>query len=270
MGRSTNQASKAATAFMMLATMNTACQLPVAAVSALDSGTSSAAVPLAVYSKPALAAAYLEPKVSAQVDGNRLKISPQAKNTVPVRITNITGFWPKLYKPRIPMASRPKAMNMVSSRPILSDTQPKKGRVRPFKTRSIANAKVRAGRVRPTRLTGTSAILKSLAIGASCAVAIRPPAATSTNIRYMPQNTGLRAISLGVYSRRLCWTVVEAAVFLSDSGAAFKASASRNTITPWPMPKYKKADSLLVFLFLVEIGKLVSAAPALLLVVVWL
>src|SRR3569833_294184 len=144
MGRSTNQASKAATAFMMLATMTTACQLPVAAVSALDSGTSSAAVPLAVYSKPALAAAYLEPKVSAQVDGNRLKISPQAKNTVPVRITNITG---------------------------------------------------------------------------------------------------LRAISLGLYSRRLCWTVVEAAVFLSDSGAAFKASASRNTITPWPMPKYKKADS---------------------------
>ena len=36
--------------------------------STLDSGTSSEAVPLAVYSSPALAAAYLEPKVSAQVE----------------------------------------------------------------------------------------------------------------------------------------------------------------------------------------------------------
>ena len=55
-----------------LRTMNTACQLPVAAASTLDSGTSSDAVPFAVYSRPALVAAYLEPKVSAQVDGNRL------------------------------------------------------------------------------------------------------------------------------------------------------------------------------------------------------
>ncbi len=71
-GLNTNHAISAATAFMMLATMNTACQLPVAAASTLDSGTSSEAVPLAVYSRPALAAAYFEPKVSAQVDGKRL------------------------------------------------------------------------------------------------------------------------------------------------------------------------------------------------------
>ena len=45
--------------------------------------------------------------------------------------------------------------------------------------------------------TGTSAILKSFAIGASCATAMRPPAATITNMRYMTQNTGSRMISIG-------------------------------------------------------------------------
>ena len=35
-------------------------------------------------------------------------------------------------------------MNMVFSRPILSDTQPKNGRVKPFRTRSIVAAKVTA------------------------------------------------------------------------------------------------------------------------------
>ncbi len=71
-GRNTNQARIAAMAFITLATMKTACQLPVAVASTLDSGTSSDAVPFAVYSSPAFDAAYLEPKVSAQVDGNRL------------------------------------------------------------------------------------------------------------------------------------------------------------------------------------------------------
>ena len=81
-------------------------------------------------------------------------------------------------------------MSMVSSRPMLSETQPKNGRVRPFSTRSIESANVSAGSVSPMMLTGISAILKSLAIGASCAVAIRPPAPTSTNITYITQNTG--------------------------------------------------------------------------------
>ena len=47
-GRKTNQAINAATAFMMLAVMKTACQLPVIVVNTLDKGTSSDAVPLAV------------------------------------------------------------------------------------------------------------------------------------------------------------------------------------------------------------------------------
>ena len=89
-------------------------------------------------------------------------------------------------------------MNMVFSRPIWSDTQPKNGRVMPFSTRSIDSAKVSAGRVMPIRVTGTPATLKSLAIGASCAVAIRPPAPTSTNIRYITQKIGVFSISPGV------------------------------------------------------------------------
>ena len=37
---------------------------------------------------------------------------------------------------------------------MLSDTQPKNGRVTPFRMRSIESAKVSAGKVMPTRLTG--------------------------------------------------------------------------------------------------------------------
>ena len=98
----------------------------------------------------------------------------------------------------MPTPSMAKARNMVFSRPMWSDTQPKNGRVSPFSTRSIVAAKVKAGSVMPMRLTGTSAILKSLAIGPSCAVAMRPPAAIMTNIRYMTQKTGVPAISLQV------------------------------------------------------------------------
>src|SRR6185437_13729000 len=47
-GFSTVRASKAAMTLRTAATTNTACQLPVAAVSTLARGTSSAAVPLAV------------------------------------------------------------------------------------------------------------------------------------------------------------------------------------------------------------------------------
>src|SRR5438876_8952988 len=60
-GFSTNHAISAAAAFISAATTNTACQVPVAATSKLESGTSSDAVPLAVYSRPALAVAYSVP-----------------------------------------------------------------------------------------------------------------------------------------------------------------------------------------------------------------
>src|SRR5436305_1816304 len=48
-------------------------------------------------------------------------------------------------------------MNIVFSRPIRAETQPKKRRVSPFSKESSEREKVRAGRVRPTRLTGTDA-----------------------------------------------------------------------------------------------------------------
>ena len=93
-------------------------------------------------------------------------------------------------------------MNIVFSRPILSDTQPKNGRVMPLSTRSIVSAKVRAGRVRPSRVrpsrvTGMSPTPQSSAITASSAVAISPPAAIITNIAYITQKSGVRSTSLG-------------------------------------------------------------------------
>ena len=145
----------------------------------------------------------------------------------------------------MPIASAAKAMNIVFSRPMLSETQPKNGRVTPFSTRSIASAKVSAGSVRPRILTGTSAILKSLAIGPSCAVAISPPAATMTNMKYMTQKTGLRSTSIGRKLMRV-WGTAGAV----DSVAAFFRSAAlrtclgsvnssemTNTMIPCPMPK---------------------------------
>lgn len=61
-------AETAATIEMPAAQMNTAFQPPTAD-SSDATGTSIDAVPFAVYSVPALAAAYLLPKVSAQVAG---------------------------------------------------------------------------------------------------------------------------------------------------------------------------------------------------------
>ena len=92
-------------------------------------------------------------------------------------------------------------MNMVASRPMWSDTQPHKGRVRPLVTRSIVSAKVSAGNVMPSRLTGTPATSKSSAIGASWAVKVRPPALTRTNMTYSSQKSGERRTSFGAKSR---------------------------------------------------------------------
>ena len=114
---------------------------------------------------------------------------PQAKKTKPLSKTNVRGLSPNMLSNQMPNASRLKAMNIVFSRPSLSETQPKNGRVTPLRIRSSDNAKVSAGSVMPTRLTGTVSTLKSLAIGASCAVAIKPPAPTSTNMTYMIQRS---------------------------------------------------------------------------------
>ncbi len=59
----------------------------------------------------------------------------------------------------------------------------------------MVSANVSAGNVKPRMDTGTPAI--SLAMGASWAIAIRPPAPTITNMAYMTQNTGVRMASAG-------------------------------------------------------------------------
>ncbi|MNF06167.1 hypothetical protein D3C80_2060590 [compost metagenome] len=64
-------------------------------------------------------------------------------------------------------------------------------------TRSMVSAKVSAGKVRPRIEIGASCRPKSLAIGPSWAVAIRPPAAIITNIAYMTQKIGDFSTSRG-------------------------------------------------------------------------
>src|ERR1700712_2579912 len=63
--------------------------------------------------------------------------------------------------------------------------------------RSREIAKGGAAIWKPSMLTGTSATSKSWAIGPICAAAIRPPAATITNVAYITQKTGLRTASRG-------------------------------------------------------------------------
>jgi hypothetical protein len=72
MGFSTGTAIKEEIRFIAGATMKTARLLPVAAVSMLDYGTTSDAVPLEAYCMSAFVAARLGPKVSPPVAGNRL------------------------------------------------------------------------------------------------------------------------------------------------------------------------------------------------------
>src|SRR5450830_1017150 len=79
-GLSTVIAAIAEAIVMTEAAMNTRSQLPLAD-NTDASGTSSEAVPLAVYKVPALPAAYLTPNVSAQIAGKIEKISPQNRNT---------------------------------------------------------------------------------------------------------------------------------------------------------------------------------------------
>ena len=74
--------------------MNTMCQLPVDALITFATGTRKAEAPLAVYSRLKFAVAYFAPKLSVQVDGNRLKISPQVKKIKPAKITKAHGAVP--------------------------------------------------------------------------------------------------------------------------------------------------------------------------------
>ena len=86
---------------------------------------------------------------------------------------------------------------MVFSRPMMSDTQPKNGRARPLQMLSMTSAALNVVAVKNRMVTSRSASLKSAAMGAICAVAIRPDAETNTNMRYRSQNTGALSMSGG-------------------------------------------------------------------------
>ena len=60
----------------------------------------------------------------------------------------------------------------------------------------------------PKITTMASAMPRSLAIGASCAVDIRPPAATRKNIRYITQKIGERSACDGGTSSAPCATLM--------------------------------------------------------------
>jgi len=95
------------------------------------------------------------------------------------------------------------AMNIVCSRPIWSETQPKNGRPKPSKIRSSEIAKGQRGIWKP-RMPTVRWRFEILAIGAICAAVIRPPAATITNTRYITQKIGLRSTCGGVKSILVC------------------------------------------------------------------
>ena len=82
--------------------------------------------------------------------------------------------------------------------------------------------------------------MKSRAIGAICAAAIRPPEATITNTRYITQKIGLRSTCGGVKSILVCGRLscFFFAGMATDGGRRKKETMK--TISPWPIPNVKK------------------------------
>ena len=118
------------------------------------SGTSRDEVPFAVYSVPALPAANLEPKVSAHMDGNSEKISPQQAKVMAAKNMKPRGSRPQNTSPIRAAASPPKTISIRFSRPKRSDRKPMRGRVAPLQMLSMDMAMVNSGMVTPSRVTG--------------------------------------------------------------------------------------------------------------------
>src|SRR5512147_1006415 len=79
-----------------------------------------------------------------------------------------------------------------------SETHPQIGRQIPLTTRSRLSANGRASTVQPRMETEVLSTPKSRAMGASWAVAIKPPVATIVIMRYMSQKWDVAAISAEV------------------------------------------------------------------------
>src|SRR6516165_4666144 len=88
-----------------------------------------------------------------------------------------------------------------------------------------------AGMLMPNRTTVASAMPRSLAIGASCAADIKPPAATRKNMRYMIQKIGDRTAWDGGTSTALCGSLI---VEASGNSAVLGALMKLETTTMMP------------------------------------
>ncbi len=103
----------------------------------------------------------------------------------------------------------------------------------------------------------------AFAIGASWATAISPPAATSVNIAYITQNTGLRTVCTRVESPLPCRQRMPVSISRVESRGGLTRNSPQTTMTaPWMIPNVVKvrngpADSIIA-----TSGVTVSAAPA--------
>jgi len=83
------------TKFMIAVTTNTVCQPPIARLDQVRHRHEESRQALrGNREKLRLAVANLGPKLSVQVDGNRLKISPQVRKIRPAKTTNAHGVVP--------------------------------------------------------------------------------------------------------------------------------------------------------------------------------
>jgi len=91
---------------------------------------------------------------------------------------------------QMPMPSMPNAMNIVFSRPIMSEIQPK-NRTRQAVEHAIDGGRKRhSGHGHADQRDRNGVDLQSTAIGFRLAVTINPPAPTMTNMKYISQKIG--------------------------------------------------------------------------------
>ena len=112
------------------------------------------------------------------MEGNKEKILPQAKKHRPDNTTNHTGRPMSLQQRKYRDASITKAINMAFSRPIWSETQPQRGRVKPFTMRFNCDRQNQRGHA-----PGHDDFIHFVeaAIGLSCEVTTRPPKANMSS-----------------------------------------------------------------------------------------
>src|SRR5215470_6809735 len=115
---------------------------------------------------------------------------------------------------------------------------------------------------------GILSTLKSLAMGASCAVAISPPVATMAIMTYISQKCGVAAICPEV-NDTAAWRVLTASlptllqVFGNQpAGGAAKKNAAMTTAMPWIIPQRMKVAWYPAELIMLKMGITVSAEPA--------